>query len=181
MFDNLFDWEQPNDKSLNHIKEYGKKELAKAKSSIFLKFYIMLVTLEFYPIFITAGILVNYYINETATKKHVFMGISSIFVILIFVISYYIFTVRKKKKVLIDINNNKIKTFSAVVQEKNKKRTILVQLPGEDDKSYAIPKNLYNEIESGSPLIAIKYDNKNGFNDKYDFIKDPNIIAQDEE
>lgn len=179
MFDNFFDWEQPDNKTLNYIKEYGDHEFVKTKKSIFFKFYIMLVTLEFYPFFISSGLLVNYYINETGTKKQVFMGISSIFIILFFVIAYYIFTVRKKKKVLLDIKNNNIKTFSTVVREKNKKK-ILVQLPEEDVKAFIIPAKLYKEIEAGSPLIAIKYDNKNGFYDKYDFILNPNIIAEDE-
>lgn len=32
MFDNLFDWEQPDNETLYYIKEYGKNELAKEKN-----------------------------------------------------------------------------------------------------------------------------------------------------
>ncbi|MBQ9935912.1 MAG: hypothetical protein IJO70_08695 [Lachnospiraceae bacterium] len=179
MFDNLFDWEQPDNETLYYIKEYGKNELAKEKKSRLYSAFALLITLEFYPIFISSGLLVNHYISELSVQKEIFICILFIFIIIFCVIAYYIFTVRKKKKVLLDIKNNNIKTFLTVVREKNKKK-ILVQLPEEDVNAFIIPAKLYKEIEAGSPLIAIKYDNKDGFYDKYDFILNPNIIAENE-
>lgn len=178
MLDNIFDWEHPDDKTLNFIKEYGKNELVNQKRQLFYSSFALLLVLEYYPFFVSSGLLVNYYISELSVQKELFISISFIFIIWFCIISYYVFSVRKKKKVLLDITNNNIKIFPTIVREKKKRKKIIVHLPGEDVNAFILSNKQYKEIKEGSSLLAIKYDNKYGFNDKYDFILNPNTIAE---
>lgn len=179
MTDNLFDWEQPDEKTQNFIIEYGQQELTKVKRRSFFTSYFLFIILEFWPTTFSVLLINEYYLGNDVIDR-LTISITSILFVILFSIAYYYYNVRSKKKLLSDIKSNKIKTISAVVREKKTRNSILVQLLGEELNSYSIPRKLHKDIESGTSLLAIKYENSNGFNDKYDFILNPNTIAEDD-
>lgn len=177
--DNLFDWEKPDENMQNLITEYGEQELTKVKRRSFFTSFFLFIIFEFWPTTFSILLINEFYLGNDVIER-LTISLSSIILVLLFSIAYYYYNVRSKKKLLSDIKSNKIKTISTVVREKKKRNSILVQLLGEELSSYKIPRMLHKDIESGTSLLAIKYENCNGFNDKYDFILNPNTIAEDD-
>lgn len=183
MLDNLFDWEYPDDKTNNCIKEYWNTVYKKERRITLLFHFLTFLIAEYFPImFAIIFIGMNDLNNAFWFKNLVICIISSILVIVFFIISYII-TMRGKKKIMSDIANNKVKTFNTVVRDKKRKfgkHIISVQLLEDKPVDYIVNKKLFKSIDKGSAIIAIKYENKKGFYDKYDFILDPNTIAEND-
>lgn len=177
--DNLFDWENPDKKTHNFILQYGEQELAKVKRKSFYTSFFLFIIFEFWPL-INSVIYFNQYYLDNDVRSKLIISLSTVLLVIIFSIGYYFYNISSKKKILLDIRNNKIKTIPTVVKEKKIRKSISVQLLGEETKPYTISKKLYKEIESGSSLLAIKYEKGYGFYDKYDFISNPNTIVEEE-
>ncbi len=183
MLENLFDWEYPDDKTNNSIKEYGKAKFEKERSKLFLLSFAAFSILESFPFTCLLAEIFTININERFDLYYVYINITQCIIIFILFLIFYIVKIRYKKKKLLDITDNKVKIFNTIVRSKKwflGKYIISVQLFEDKPINYRIDKKLYKNVDKGSSIVAIKYDNKNGFIDKYDFILNPNTIIEEE-
>lgn len=183
MLENLFDWEYPDDKTNNYIKEYGKAKFEKDRSKLFLLNFAGFAILESLPFSLLLANIFTININERFDLFYASINITQCVIIFILFLIYYNVKIHYKKKKLLDITNNKVKIFNTVVRSKKwflGKHIISVQLFEDKPINYRVDKKLYKNVDKGSSIVAIKYDNKNGFIDKYDFILNPNTILEEE-